>query len=183
MKSRAASLVSSRSSAQPSSPSTPTFTPKAQQFFFIEASEGPNQLSSRETGEMEDDTQHGDRGSNVTNSEDEESSGEDSEEDEKMGPNAKKPEDAPFADWDNGEPLMPEERAQIMKLSAYERAREMNIRKRKRMEADLVSELRTLTDAAKQSYSNPAPAQRKPKTKAPSSNENLRRSSRAGRAK
>ena len=52
----------------------------------------------------------------------------------------------PFTDWDNGEPLTPEERAQIMKLSLYERSHEMNIRRRKWMEADLALDFRTLTD-------------------------------------
>ena len=51
----------------------------------------------------------------------------------------------PYANWDNGEPLTADERAQLMTLSAYERSREMNIRRRKRMEADLVSDFKSLT--------------------------------------
>ena len=35
--------------------------------------------------------------------------------------------------WDNGEPLTTEERAAIMQLSRYEREREMNIRRNKRL--------------------------------------------------
>ena len=83
---------------------------------------------------MKDDTQEDDRRSDVTNSEEEESSGEEEEEERGPTPNAKR--NDPFADWDNGEPLTPEECAQLMKLSTYERAREMNIRRRRHMEAD-----------------------------------------------
>ena len=64
----------------------------------------------------------------------------------------------PYADWDNGEPLTPEERAQILTLSTYERAREMNIRMRKRMEVSLVSEFRALTGDLKKTPPKSLPA-------------------------
>ena len=130
---------------------------------------------------MRDDAQEDDRGS--INGEDEGSSREEEEEEEEeeMGPKVKRID--PYANWDNGEPLTPEERAQLMKLSTYERAREMNIRRRQRMDSNLTSEFKTLTDDATRSHSKPAPAPRKPKTKAPASNESLRRSSRTSGAK
>ena len=130
---------------------------------------------------MKDDTQEDDRCSDVTNSEEEESSGEEEEEERGPTPNAKR--NDPFADWDNGEPLTPEECAQLMKLSTYERAREMNICRRRRMEADLTSEFRALTGDVISSHSKPAPAPRKRKTKVPVANEPPRRSSRTGGAK
>jgi hypothetical protein len=68
----------------------------------------------------------------------------------------------PYADWDNGEILTPEERAQIMKLSLYKRSRKMNIRRRKRMEADLARNFRTLTDDTRETQPKPSTSQ-KPK--------------------
>jgi hypothetical protein len=111
-------------------------TPSNNESLFAGALEGFNQpsISSGEKGKMKDDTQEDDRRSDVTNSEEEESSGE--EEEEERGPTLNAKRNDPFADWDNGEPLTPEECAQLMKLSTYERAREMNIRRRRHMEAD-----------------------------------------------
>lgn len=49
----------------------------------------------------------------------------------------------PYIDWDNGEPLTPEERAQIMKLSNYEKFHEMRMRYRRRLENELRSRAET----------------------------------------
>ena len=48
------------------------------------------------------------------------------------------------SDWDNGKLLTPEECAALMKLSTCERRRAMNIKVRKRMEADLAEEFKKL---------------------------------------
>lgn len=86
----------------------------------------------------------------------------------------------PYANWDNGEPLTPTERAQLMKLSTYERSREMNIRKRQRMDAGLTSEFKELANNMKQSQAK-SPAPRKPKEKP--INKEPRRSSRNSTSK
>jgi hypothetical protein len=199
MNSRATSLAPSRSSVPsltpstlpPSSTSTSMLneqiltlnTPSNNESLFAGALEGFNQLSISigEKGKMKDDTQEDDQCSDVTNSKDEESSGEEEEEERGPTPNAKR--NDLFADWDNGEPLTPEERAQLMKISTYERAREMNICRRWHMEADLTSEFRALTGNVISLHSKPAPTPHKCKTKVPVANKPPHCSSRTGGTK
>jgi hypothetical protein len=88
----------------------------------------------------------------------------------------------PYANWDNGEPLTAVEHAQIMRLSTYEQSREMNIRKRRQMEADLKSQFKALTDDMRQLKAK-APAPCKPKATPIVAQEPQRRSLRSRTAK
>jgi hypothetical protein len=175
--SRASSLAPSKPSAGPSRSSTPqnislmpndrALTPdknSTDATFLTDSLGSPDQPTSSEEkgkgkGKAKSNTSED---SKKSDSEGDSSSSSEDEEELRVKGGTQGGSIGPYADWDNGEALTPKERAQIMKLSLYERSREMNIRRRKRMESDLAHDFRTLTDDMGKTRSKPSPASQKP---------------------
>jgi hypothetical protein len=87
------------------------------------------------------------------------------------------------SDWDNGESLTPGERAALMKLSTYERRREMNIRARKRMEAAILDDYRNKFGDIDFNPAGKPKVAREPRKRPVPSTEPPRRSNRKGKNK
>jgi hypothetical protein len=159
--SRASSLAPSKSLAVSSGTLTPRAPPNRESTntsFFAESlwSTSAGEAQAEVESEDGDGTAEDSSSDNESSDSNEGSDGDDVAEEPEVGKGKQRHD--PYADWDNGEPLTPEERTQIMKLSTYERAREMNIRRRKRMEVSLQSEFRALTGDLKKTPPRSLPA-------------------------
>ncbi|KIM80236.1 hypothetical protein PILCRDRAFT_9780, partial [Piloderma croceum F 1598] len=159
--SRASSLAPSKSLAVSSGTLTPQAPPNGESTNTSSFAESLWSINKASAGEARAEVESEDRdGTAEDSSSDNESSdssdGDDIAEEPEVGKGKQRHD--PYADWDNGEPLTPEECTQIMKLSTYERAREMNIRRRKRMEVSLQSEFRALAGDLKETLPRSLPA-------------------------